>query len=120
MEDGKAGEVRGMIVRGIILQDLLPIPLTIIPLTNWVFEDLPAQRDKVFQQAQADRLAFFGVKLRGINIVAPDGGGERLAVSGLRGGQRGVVGLGEKAVDKIDVAAGGNSLKDRAFGPDNV
>jgi hypothetical protein len=30
----KAGGVRGMMVRGINLQTSLPIPLTIIPLTN--------------------------------------------------------------------------------------
>ena len=65
------------------------------------------QRDEILQQLQADRLAFFRVKLRGIHIVAPDRRGEDLAVSGLRRGNGRVRRFGKKTVDEINVTAGG-------------
>src|SRR5579862_7566175 len=87
---------------------------------RWSRSDLSAQSDEVFEQAQADVLTFFGVELGGEDVVAPDGRGETFAVGRLGRGQGRVVGFGKKAMDKIDVTAGGNSVEDRAVGADDV
>src|SRR5271170_6573547 len=71
--------------------------------------------NEVLQQAQADRLAFLGMKLRGVNIIAPDGGGEGLPVRRARRYDGLIGGLRKKAVDEIDVAAARNAAKQRAI-----
>src|SRR5581483_6915809 len=53
------------------------------------------------------------MKLCRIHIVAPDGGGERLAVRCPGGNNARINRLGKKAVDKINIAAAGNTAKDR-------
>ena len=67
--------------------------------------------DEIIEQVQADFLAFLRVKLRGENVVAPDGRGEVFAVIRARGDNPGIGGLGKETVDKINVAAGGNPFK---------
>ena len=63
---------------------------------------------------QADFLAFFGVELGGEDVVAPDGGGEGVAVFGAGGDDAGIGGLGVEAVDEIDVAAAGDAAVEGA------
>ena len=72
------------------------------------------QFHEILQQLQADLLAFLRVKLRGVDIVAPDG--RRKAVAVIRaGGDDGFVHrLRIKTVDKINVTAVFNSAKQRA------
>src|SRR5260221_9269245 len=71
--------------------------------------------NEVLKKLQADLLAFFGVKLRRINVVAPDGGGEGLSVNRACGDDGGIERLRKKAVDEIDVAAAGNIAEQRAI-----
>src|SRR5882724_1639801 len=71
--------------------------------------------NEVLKKLQADLLAFFGVKLRRINVVAPDGGGEGLSVNRARGDDGGIERLWEKAVDEINVTAAGNIAEQRAI-----
>src|ERR1035441_5955364 len=75
------------------------------------------QIHKILQQLQADLLAFFRMKLRGINIVAPDGGREAVAVFGARGDDARIHRLRIKAVDEIDIAAAGNAAIQWAVWP---
>ena len=76
---------------------------------------LSRQRRKVFQQLQADLLAFFRVELRGENIVAPDGRREVHAVIRARGDDAFIHGLRIKTVDEINVAAAGDAAIERAI-----
>ena len=74
------------------------------------------QIHKVLQQLQSDLLAFFRMELGGVDVVAPDGGGEIVAVLGP-GGDDGVIhGLRVEAVDVIDVAAGSDAAVQGAIG----
>jgi hypothetical protein len=70
---------------------------------------------KIFQKLQADALAFFRVKLRGENIIAPDGGRKRRAVI-RAGGDDGLVHrLRVKTMDEVHVTAARDSSIQRAF-----
>ena len=68
---------------------------------------------KILQQLQADLLAFLRVKLRGENIVAPDGRRERFAVVRARRDDGRIHRLRKKTVDEINVAAAWNVTKKR-------
>lgn len=61
-------------------------------------------------------MAFFGVKLDGEDTVAPDTGGESLAILGLGCGDCGFFRDGVKAVDEVEVAARGDAFIERAGG----
>ena len=75
---------------------------------------------EVLIDAEAERPAFFGVELRGEDIVAPDGGGEGFAVSGARGDEGFIGGLRIIAVDEIHVAAAGDAAVERAIGANDL
>ena len=64
---------------------------------------------------QADFLAFFRVELRGENIVAPDRGGEVVAVIRAGGDNGTIHRLRIKTVDEIDIAAAGYAAIQRAI-----
>jgi len=78
------------------------------------------QFHEIFQQLQADLLAFLRVKLRGENIVAPDGGSKAAAV--IRAGRNDgfVHRLRIKAVNEINVAPAGNAAIERTIGLHDV
>jgi len=69
--------------------------------------------DEIPQQLQADPLAFLRMKLRGENVVLPDGRGEPFAVSRARRHDGFVRGFWKKTVHEINVAAAGNVAKQR-------
>ena len=73
------------------------------------------QIDEVFEQLQANFLAFFRVELGGEHVVLPDGGGKIVAIFRASGHDGGIDGLRKKAVDEIDVTAAGNPAVKRAF-----
>ncbi len=81
---------------------------------------ISCQPHKISQQLQADFLAFFGVKLGGEDVVAPDGGGEGVAIFGAGGDDAGIGGLRVEAVDKIDVAAAGDAAVEGAVGAGDI
>jgi len=74
------------------------------------------QLDKIFQQLQADLLTFLRVKLRGVNIVAPDGRRKVVAVIRARRDDGLVHRLRIKAVHEINVAAAGDAAIERTVG----
>src|SRR5277367_4747597 len=78
------------------------------------------QFHKVFQQLQADLLAFLWVKLRGINILAPDGRRKGVAVIRARGDEGFIHRLRKKAVNEINVAAAGDAAIERTIRPHDV
>src|SRR5687767_4779090 len=84
-------------------------------LPETLTEPLFRQGNEVFKQLQPNCLALFRVKLRRVDVVLPDGGRERLAISGPRGDDRRIFRPREKAVHEIHVTAGLDSAKERAF-----
>src|SRR3984957_2738920 len=70
---------------------------------------------EIFQQLQADLLAFLRVKLRGVNIVAPDGRRKGVAVIRASRDDGFVHRLRKKAVHEINVAAAGDATIERAI-----
>ena len=74
------------------------------------------QIHKILQQLQADLLAFLRVKLRGENIVAPDGRRKGVAVIRARRDDGFVRRLRKKAVDEINVAAAGDAAIEWTIG----
>ena len=64
---------------------------------------------------QADLLTFLRVKLRGVNIVAPDGRCKGVAIIRARRNDGFVCRLRIKAVDEINVAAAGDAAIERAI-----
>ena len=64
---------------------------------------------------QADLLAFLRVKLRGVDIFAPDGRRKGVAVIRARRDDGFVRRLRKKAVDEINVAAAGDAAIERAI-----
>ena len=79
-----------------------------------------SQGDEIFQQLEADVLAFFGVELGGVDVVVPDGGGEVITVLGAGGDDARVHRLGVEAVDEIDVAALGDIAIEGTIGQGDV
>src|SRR5258706_12016224 len=73
------------------------------------------QFHEIFQQLKADLLAFLRVKLRGVNIGAPDGRRKGATVIRARGDDGLIRWLRKKAVDEISVAAVFNSAKQGAI-----
>src|SRR5208282_4693853 len=73
------------------------------------------QFHKIFQQLQADLLAFLRVKLRGVDIVAPDGRRKGVTVIRARRDDGFVRRLRKKAVHEINVAAAGDAAIERAI-----
>ena len=76
--------------------------------------------DEIFEQLQADFLAFLRVKLRGENIVAPDGRREIISVIRARRDDAGIQRLRIKAVHEINVTAAGNAAIERTIRPHDV
>lgn len=59
------------------------------------------------------------MELDGEDVVAPDAGGECVAIPGLGRGDRGILRDRVKAVDEVDVAARGDAFIERAGGIEN-
>jgi len=78
------------------------------------------QLHEIFQQSQADLLAFLRVKLRGVNIVAPDGRCKGVAIIRARRNDGFVHRLRKKAVHKINVAAARDAAIERTIRLHNV
>src|SRR5262249_15434970 len=78
---------------------------------HWSFCN--AQLSKVLQNFQALRLALFGMKLRGEDIVAPDGCAKRMAVFRLDGHQTRVFRNNIVRVHEIEERPVGNAVEDR-------
>src|SRR3974390_1249685 len=74
------------------------------------------QFNKIFQQLQADSLAFLRVKLRRKNIVAPDGGRKGLAVFRARGDNAAIRRLRIETVHEIDITAVRHTAKQGTIG----
>ena len=76
------------------------------------------QPNEVLEQLQANFLAFLRVKLRGEDIIAPDGRSEDFAISRLRSHDGSVGRARKEAVDEIDITAGRDPTEQRTAGLD--
>lgn len=76
--------------------------------------------NEVAEHVKTDFLAFLRVELSGDNIVMPNRGCERFAISCSCGDDRLVNGFWEVTVDEIHITAGGDPAKQRAIRSDNI